>query len=241
MPTIPLKTQAVYLTDDWSQRFLRLAICLTILMLFLSWERSQAQCITYSLSDKGDTLNCVDTAHHREGPWVIHVNELRGEPGYEEEGLYRDDVKHGIWRRYDLQGDLIAVENFKFGSKDSLQEYFLPSGDRIREESWMAVDPRNPYDTVTVFDDPHNPFRSERKVIKLDASCVKHGTWTYFDPSTGTVAKTERYMLGKLQDGLLGDAPQKPAATAKPKEVENYEKQNSNKKKIKVRTGETGG
>jgi hypothetical protein len=239
MPMIPLKTQSLYL----SERFLYLAICLTILMLFLSWGNSQAQCVTYSIGVKGDTLNCVDTAHHKQGPWVVHVDPLRGEPGYEEEGLYKEDVKNGIWRRYDLQGDLLAVENYKFGSKDSLQEYFMPSGDRLREESWMAVDPRNPYDTVTVFDDPHNPFRSEKKVIKLDASCVKHGTWQYFDPSTGTVAKTERYVLGKLQNGLTDDVPQKPSATEanKPKEVQDYEKSNSNKKKIKVRTGETGG
>jgi hypothetical protein len=204
-------------------------------------QNLHAQCISYSLSDKGDTLNCVDTAHHRTGPWVIHVDELRGEPGYEEEGMYKMDVKDGIWRRYDLQGDMLAVEHFKFGSKDSLQEYFLPSGDRLREESWLAVDPRNPFDTVTVYDDPHNPFRSERKVVKLDASCVRHGTWTYFDPSTGSVEKTEHYVLGKLQGGVLADAPQNNPDAKKPQAVQDYEKKNSGKKKIKVRTGETGG
>ena len=216
----------------------------SLLLLFLFAGGARAQCVTYTIGAKGDTLNCVDTGHHKQGPWVVHVDPLRGEPGYEEEGIYYNNVKDGIWRRYDLQGDLIAVENYKWGSKDSLQEYFLPSGDRLREESWMSVNPKNPYDTVTVFDDPHNPFRSERKVIKLDASTVKHGTWLYFDPSTGTIARTERYVLGKLQEGMMGATTTKGPATDSagvPQEIQDYDKKNSGKKKIKVRTGETGG
>jgi len=203
-----------------------------------------AQCATYKIGDKGDTLNCVDQKHEKQGPWVVHMDELRGEPGYEEEGLYYNDGKVGIWRRYDLQGDILAVENYKWGSKDSVQEYFSPSGDRIREESWLSVNPKNPYDTVTVYDDPHNPFRSNRRVVKLDGSTVKNGTWTYFDPSTGTVAKTERYVLGKLESALGGTASRTPSDSAgvkPPAEVEQYNKQNSGKKKIKIRTGETSG
>jgi hypothetical protein len=233
MPNVRLKTT-----------YARLSAPLLVLITFLCLGHVQAQCVTYSLNDKGDTLNCVDKKNFKQGPWVVHVDPLRGEPGYEEEGLYADDVKDGKWRRYSLQGDLIAVENYKWGSRDGLQEFFTPSGDRLREESWMAVDPKNPYDTVTVYDDPHNPFRSEKKVIKLDASSVKHGTWNYYDPSTGTVAKTERYVLGKLQDGLSGGmvqvASSDSARLAVPTEVQNYNKKNSGKKKVAVRTGETG-
>jgi hypothetical protein len=202
----------------------------------------RAQCISYSLDQKGDTLNCVDTAHHKQGRWVVHVDELRGEPGYEEEGVYVNDGKNGIWRRYDLQGDIIAVENYKWGSKDSTQEYFTWAGDRIREENWMSVNPKNPYDTVVVYDDPHNPFKANRRVVKLDASTVKNGTWLYFDPTTGTVAKTERYILGKLQNEFGGTAPQRvdSAGAKPPPEVEQFNKKNSGKK-YKLRTGETGG
>lgn len=213
-----------------------------LLFLLFPLVKAEAQCITYTIGAKGDTLNCVDTKNLRQGPWIIHVDPLRGEPGYEEEGVFVDGVKDGTWRSYDLQGDLIAVESYKWGSKNGLQEYFTNVGDRLREESWMAVNPKNPYDTVTVFDDPHNPFKSERKVIKLDASSVKHGTWSYFDPSTGTIAKTEKYVLGKLQDG--GTLTQSAAGTPvgdKPKEVQDYEKKNAGKKKVNIRTGETGG
>ena len=107
------------------------------------------------------------------------------------------------------------------------------------------MNPKNPYDTVTVYDDPHNPFRSERKVVKLDGSTVKNGTWTYFDPSTGTVAKTERYVLGKLESALGGTATRtpsdRPQGQSRLQKWSNTTKQNSGKKKIKVRTGETGG
>lgn len=227
MPTIRLKTSSLLRTP-------------LLLALLFALQSVEAQCVTYTIGDKGDTLNCVDTKNLRQGPWTIHVDPLRGEPGYEEEGVYVDGVKDGKWRQYDLAGDLIAVENYRYGSKDGLQEYFTNVGDRLREESWMSVNPKNPYDTVTVYDDPHNPFKSERKVIKLDASTVKHGTWLYFDPSTGTVAKTEKYVLGKLQDGAITQTA--PAGVSdKPKEVQDYEKKNAGKKKIDIRTGETGG
>jgi hypothetical protein len=213
---------------------------LLALISVFSLQQVSGQCVAYTLGDKGDTLNCLDKKDLRQGPWVIHVDALRGEPGYEEEGVFVDGVKDGKWRQYDLAGDLIAVENYRYGSKDGLQEYFTNVGDRLREESWMSVNPKNPYDTVTVYDDPHNPFKSERKVIKLDAATVRQGTWSYFDPSTGTVAKTEKYVLGKLQDGgLTQTAP--VGAGDKPKEVEDYEKKNAGKKKINIRTGETGG
>jgi hypothetical protein len=219
-------------------------ISFLLISLLLGWG-ARAQCATYVIGEKGDTLNCVDQKNHKQGPWVIHVDPLRGEPGYEEEGMYKDDVKDGKWRKYTLQGDLVGVENYRWGSLDGLQEYFTSSGDRLREESWMAVDPQNPYDTVTVYDDPHNPFVSHRKVIKLEASTVKHGTWNYYDPSTGTIAKTERYVLGKLQDGLgtstAGKSLSDTSATAIPKEVQDYNKKNAGKKKYNVRTGETGG
>lgn len=229
MPIIQLKTSFISPAP----------FLLALAAVFSAPDNVNAQCVTYTIGEKGDTLNCVDRKNLRQGPWVIHVDPLRGEPGYEEEGLFLDGVKDGKWRKYSLQGDLIAVENYKYGSKDGLQEYFTTVGDRLREESWMAVNPRNPYDTVTVYDDPHNPFKSEVKVIKLDASTVRHGTWSYFDPSTGTIAKTEKYVLGKLQDGSITQTA--PAAAAKPKEVEEYEKKNAGKKKINIRTGQTGG
>jgi len=58
--------------------------------------------------------------------------------------------------------------------------------------------------------------------------------------------KTETYVLGQLEGGPKKDVshvedPEKKKQVAKPKEVLDFEKKNSGKKKIRVRDGSTGG
>jgi hypothetical protein len=85
---------------------------------------------------------------------------------------------------------------------------------------------------------------------------MRHGTWKYYYPPTGKLLSTESYFLDKLQEP--GSAPgadlvklntdstklkadtAKPAAKAKPKEVLDFEKKTSGKKKA-LRDGRTGG
>jgi hypothetical protein len=122
---------------------------------------------------------------------------------------------------------------------------------RVREESWKAIDPKNPYDTIDVPD--LNSDKIYKRVIKVDAFTVKHGTWNYYDPQTGALVKTEEYLLDQLQDpSKKNTALSKSDSTGlkksdslttskmKPPEVLEYEKKNSGKKKIKVRDGATG-
>ncbi|HXL57136.1 MAG TPA: hypothetical protein VN958_12805 [Chitinophagaceae bacterium] len=79
---------------------------------------SYGQWKSFALGVKGDTLNRVDQNNLKQGPWVTHVESLRGEPGYEEEGVYKDGKKEGTWRMYNLMGDLLAKENYKWGYKN---------------------------------------------------------------------------------------------------------------------------
>ena len=207
---------------------------------------------TYIIGVKGDTLNRVDLKGKKQCPWVVHFDELRGEPGFEEEGYYNNDKKEGAWRKYSLMGDLLAVENFRWGNKDGRNVYFNNTGQLLREESWKAVNPDNPYDTVEVFDlnDPTKVI--DHRIIKLDGYTLKHGTWTFYDPVSGKVDKTEKWNLDKPATGNSGDdlAPIDIAdnTTAKsdsakkypkPQAILDYEKKNK-KKKIKVRDGSTG-
>ena len=67
-----------------------------------------SQCKDYIIGVKGDTLNCTDMKGLRQGKWVIKYDQVRGEPGYEEEGEYKDGKKEGVWRQYSLQGDMIG-------------------------------------------------------------------------------------------------------------------------------------
>ena len=208
---------------------------------------------SYLISVKGDTINCTDKKKLKQGKWVIKVDALRGEPGYEEEGEFYDDKREGPWRRYNLTGDLLAMENYRWGFKDGKQMYFTPLGDLMREEAWRAVNPENPYDTIEV-PDLNNPMVTMSKVVKHDASELRHGTWKYYDPSTGRITKTESFSYGMKLDAMgrpimdSSTANNKPVKTSessqpakKPAAVEEWEKKQSGKKSIKVRDGRTSG
>ena len=78
----------------------------------------------YTISPKGDTLTRVDMKGKKQGPWSIHVPELRGERGYEEEGYFENDQKTGTWKKYSLEGVKIAEENYSWGKLNGKQQYF---------------------------------------------------------------------------------------------------------------------
>jgi hypothetical protein len=235
---------------------LRILLISFVALLIFSMN-GEAQCKEYIIGVKGDTLNCKDAKGLKQGRWVNRTEEVRGEPGFEEEGEYRNDKKEGAWRVYTLQGDLMGIENYRWGNKHGLQQYFNTMGDLVKEESWLAQNPNNPTEMVEVYDinDPKKVYLVE---VKMEGSTVPHGIWKVFEPGTGKVLKKENFILGKLDDGtgtangiLKKEQGSDAGSTTvkkeekkekpKPKEVADYEKKNSGKKKIKVRTGETGG
>ena len=223
---------------------------LPFIVLLLMVLEGHSQWKSYQISVKGDTINCVDQKDRKQGKWVIRTEELRGEPGFEEEGVFEDDKREGLWRKYNLSGDLMSLENYRWGYKDGKQQYFTMLGDLQREESWYAANPEHPIDTIEV-PDLYTPGKMETKIIKHEVAEVRHGTWKYYDPSTGFITKTERYFFGQLEkDGLSGGSKTTSTTTGtqttapstkKPKEVLDWEKKNSGKKKIKYRDGSTSG
>lgn len=212
-------------------------ILLLLLSLFVSLG-GYAQWKTYTIGVKGDTLNCVDKHDLKQGKWVNHVDEVRGEPGYEEEGIYKDNRKEGVWRIYTLMGDLMGVEFYKWGNKDGVAQYFASSGALLKEESWKALNPDKAYDTLQVEDVDHlNTYKTV--IVKNDGVAIRDGIWKYYDPNMGTVVRTESYTLGKLNaiksDGA-NTASSAPKTDVKPKEVLDFEKK-TGKKKVKVQDG----
>ncbi|MFZ5976522.1 MAG: hypothetical protein GTN67_08280 [Hydrotalea flava] len=218
-----------------------------------------AQCKTFMISDRGDTLNCIDMNNKKQGKWLIHLDELRGEPGYEEEGEYKDNLKEGRWRRYSLMGDLIAVENYRWGNKDGQQEYFY-NGSLEHVESWKAIDPQKKYDTIYV-PDLYDEYKVDKKIIKINAYAVKDGVWKYYLPGSSSLIRTETYSYDAIvkpkpvgvhqkdtsantinKNTLLQDSlPKEKVNTGnKPKEILQFEKKNQHRKKVKVRDGTTG-
>jgi len=216
-------------------------------LLFFFVMNGSAQYKEYSLSPKGDTLNAIDKKELKQGKWVTSVAELRGEPGYEEEGFYKNDKKEGTWRRYSTTGDIIAMENYRFGGKDGLQEYFTFLGDVQRQEEWRGYNPDAPYDTIPVYGTGSNEILSY-KIVKAEQYSVPHGEWKYYEAG-GRVSKFEKYDRGRLlKDGesnatvlVTKTLEEKPKDKVKTKEILEYEKKYSQKKRKKMeRDGQTG-
>jgi hypothetical protein len=237
---------------------------LLVVALLISFN-SHAQWKSYIIGKRHDTLNRIDFKGLKQGPWVVHVDPLRGEDGYEEEGYYKNDLKEGTWRRFSTEGDLIAIESFYLGMKSGKCKYFLNTGELLREESWRAIDPKHPYDTIDVVDvnDPSKVLRKE--IVKVEPNSYKNGTWTYYNTENGAIESTEEWVMNKRKEDIAvnnnddlapidvskgsagGNKTNSNTAktddkkqVVKPKEVLEFEKKNTGKKKIKVRDGSTG-
>lgn len=213
----------------------------SILFVFLLFSVSGfAQWKDYKLTSTGDTLNRVDKIGRKWGPWKLHYDTNRGEPGYEEEGWFEKDRKEGEWRLFTLMGDLVGIEYYKWGLKDSICRYFTKDGELRLEQSWRALNPDKQYDTLEIEDpDKFNTYRTV--IVKNEGAAVKHGIWKYYEPETGRVIRSERFTLGQLEQEAKAAVSTEKKPVAKPKEVIEFEKKNAGKKKVRYRDGSTGG
>ena len=224
---------------------------LLVLLFILFFLSGKAQYKDFKISPSGDTINAIDSKNLKQGKWVISVPEIRGEPGYDAEGLFKDDKKTGVWREYNSIGDIIAVENYMYGGKDGLQQYFTYLGALSREEEWKGYNPESPYDTIPIYGNGNGELIGQ-KVVKAQQYSVPNGEWTYYNPETGGIEKTEQYDRGRLlkddadngggdgnsnadSDSTVAKKPSKPQA------ILDYEKKNGKHKKgAKERDGSTG-
>jgi antitoxin component YwqK of YwqJK toxin-antitoxin module len=214
-------------------------------LCIIGLQNTNAQLKSFKISAKGDTINRVDKKGYKQGKFVLRTEELRGEPGFEEEGKYKDDMKEGIWRRYNLIGDPVGFETYLHGGKDGLQQYYSPLGELVREENWRGYNPDAPYDTIAVYGTGSNEI-VDYKIVKAQQYSVKHGIWKYYETVTGRLLKTEEWERNNL---VVPNAPKKevPQGTlsgvkkvvAKTPEMLEWERKHKGKKKG-LRNGETG-
>ena len=173
----------------------------SLVILLLISIQSFGQWKDFIISVRGDTLNRVDMNGKKQGPWVIHMDDLRGEQGYDEQGYFIDDKRDGKWVKFSLMGDKLSEENYRWGSLDGKSRYYTRRGGLMREESWRAIEPGRTFDTVDVLD-PLDPTKViDQAIIKVEGQTMKHGTWNYYDPEWGTITKTEEYFADKLRTG----------------------------------------
>lgn len=210
-------------------------------LLMLISAGASAQWKDFQVNSKGDTLNRIDQQGRKQGIWVSRIESLRGEPGYEEEGYYVDDRKEGAWKLFNLMGDMVGRENYHWGFKDGICQYYSKHGEIVLEQSWKALNPDKVYDTILV-EDVDRLDTYSKVVVKNEGASLKHGTWKYFDSETGTLVKTENFTLGKADKdaGAVTARPTDKKTIAKPKEVLEFEKKNAGKKKVRVQDGSTG-
>ena len=226
-------------------KLLNCRILLIVLILSGSFIKVNAQLKSYKISVKGDTINKIDKKGSKQGKFVLRKEELRGEPGFEEEGMYKNDAKEGIWRRYNLMGDPIGFETYMHGGKDGPQQYYSPLGELLREESWKGYNPDAPYDTIAIYGTGSNEI-VDFKVVKAEQYSVKHGFWKYYEAVTGRLFKTEEWDRNNM---VLPNVPKKEIAgnslkgikkeIAKTPEMLEWEKKNKGKKNV-IRNGQTG-
>jgi len=220
--------------------------CVVIALFFSFALNVNAQYKQFRVSANGDTLNAIDKKGMKQGKWVVTVPPLRGEPGYDDEGVYKNDKKEGMWRKYTTEGDIIAIENYRFGGKDGVQQYFTFLGELEHEEEWHSYNPDAPYDTISIYGTGNNEI-IDYKIVKAEQYSVPNGEWRYYGPG-GAIIKVQHYDRGHL----MTEDSDKPAtasttpadtakkAPAKTQEMLDYEKKYSKKKRKEMeRTGET--
>lgn len=217
-------------------RKLQLFVC--FLFLFISTIVS-AQYKDFSLNQIGDTINATNNAGQKVGKWVIEVGELRGEPGYVEEGVYKKGEKHGYWRRYSTLGDLLAVENFIYGGKAGLQQYFTFLGELEHEENWKGYNPDAPYDTIPVYGTGSGEI-VDYKIVKAQPYSVKDGEWRYYE--AGRLIRTEQWSNNNIVNPnapkvVAGKKPYvKPEKVEKTPAMLDWEKKHRGKKYVEGAT-----
>jgi antitoxin component YwqK of YwqJK toxin-antitoxin module len=215
---------------------LQLFVCL--IFLFVN-SIVIAQYKQFSLNQNGDTINAINNDGKKVGKWVIEVGELRGEPGYVEEGVYKKGEKHGYWRKYTTLGDLLAVENYIYGGKAGLQQYFTFLGELEHEENWKGYNPDAPYDTIPVYGTGSGEI-VDYKIVKAEPYSVKDGEWRYYE--AGRLLRTEQWSNNNIVNPAAPKVVTSKQPYVKPEKVEktpsmlDWEKKHRGKKYVEGAT-----
>lgn len=145
--------------------------------------------------------NRTDAKKKKQGPWVEQVPSIRGEPGYTWEGVYKDGRKDGVWKKYTVNGDLLAEETFRNGALDGMCKYFYPDGKISATGMMLAIDIEGQKDTIRVID----PVTGEEAFVETTrkGNSVRHGEWRVYDEEGNMMRET--YDRGELSNSVMGN------------------------------------
>ncbi|WP_349317483.1 hypothetical protein [Chitinophaga sp. MM2321] len=158
--------------------------------------------------------NQRDAQQRKQGYWIEQVAELRGEPGYTWEGVYKNDRKEGVWKKTSLIGNLIAEETFKNNVLDGYCKYYFPDGKKSEEGAFISTEIEGQRDTIMIID-PVTDVETPTEIIRKGNS-VRNGVWKLYDEESGKMVK-EYYNRGATVTAEeLGDTTTEPQPAVKP-------------------------
>ena len=131
--------------------------------------------------------NQRDAQHRKQGYWVEVVGEVRGEPGYTWEGVYKNDRKEGVWKKTSAIGNLLAEETFKNNVLDGYCKYYYSNGKPSEEGAYMATEIDGQRDTIMIID-PVTNAETPTEIVRKGNS-VRNGVWKLYDEETGKMVK----------------------------------------------------
>ena len=132
--------------------------------------------------------NQRDAQNRKQGYWIEQVAELRGEPGYTWEGVYKNDRKEGIWKKNSAIGNPIAEETYKNNVLDGYCKYYYPGGKLSEEGMYMPTEIEGQRDTIMIID-PVTNAETPTEIIRK-GNPVRNGVWKLYDEETGKMVKT---------------------------------------------------
>jgi hypothetical protein len=156
--------------------------------------------------------NQRDQQRRKQGYWMEEVGEVRGEPGYTWEGVYKNDRKEGVWKKTTAIGNLIAEETYKNNVLDGYCKYYYSNGKPSEEGAYISTEVEGQRDTIMIID-PVTNAETPTEIIRKGNS-VRNGVWKLYDEETGKAVK-EYYKRGEtVTAGELGDSStvEQPAA-----------------------------
>ncbi|HWV65686.1 hypothetical protein [Chitinophaga sp.] len=160
-----------------------------------------------------EKVNQRDAQNRKQGRWVEEVGELRGEPGYTWEGVYKNGRKEGVWKRTSSIGNLLAEETYKNNVLDGYCKYYFSNGKLSQEGAFLATEIEGQRDTIMIID-PVTNAETPTEIVRQGNS-VRNGVWKLYDEETGKMVK-EYYKRGEtVSADELGDSTETVAPAVK--------------------------
>ena len=141
------------------------------------------------------STNARDAKGKPHGFWYQAHEARMSDPAYTDFGSYSHGRKTGTWYTLDEEGNVAAIEAFRYNTLHGPCKYF-EKGRLWITGNYRGLNPDQPFDTILVVD----PVTGAEKdvVVATERGSLKHGYWRYYDTETGRLLRQEDYQIDSL-------------------------------------------